>query len=237
MKDENVNPMTGTNMRIAEILAKKYGSDHSESLYVLLSDPVFERDINELRKKFGIKHVDKKTSDVTAQQYIADCVAARSGRTVRDQADFELFYGEFYAAFLSVCKKHKIPKLPIDLIDQYVVRGDAFLAQQHSHNLIKLSMNKNTKELTIKVSPETKQGDLQDVLKVVYESWDNHRTAPPKKQPSTAANVHSQMVRYAASHTEKETAEKFGQSEENVHKIKMRMKKRRNKLVQNNDKE
>jgi hypothetical protein len=237
MRDEDVNPMMGTNMRIAEILGKKYGSDNPESLYVLLSDPAFERDVNELREKFGIKRVNKKTSDGTAQQYIADCVAARSGRTVRGLADFELFYGEFYAAFLSIRKKHKVPKLPIDLIDQYIIKGEAFLSQQYAPNHIKVSMNKNTKELTIRLSPETKKRDLQDVLSVIYESWNEHRTAPSKRKPSTAANVHSQMARYAAGHTEKETAEKFGQSEENVHKIKMRAKKRRNKLIQNNDKE
>lgn len=170
MRDEDVNPMMGTNTRIAETLAKKYGSDHPELLYVLLSDPAFVSDIDDLREKYGIALVDKKTSDVSAQQYIADCVANKSGHTIKGMDDFERFYGEFSAAFLSICEKHGIPKLPIDLVDQYVIKGDAFLTQRFAHNLIKVSMNKRTKELTIKLGPGTKKRDLQDVLSTIYKA-------------------------------------------------------------------
>lgn len=235
MRDENVNPMTGTNMRIAEVLAKKYGSDNPGSLYVLLSDPAFESDISKLRDKYGIKPISKKTADVAAQQYIAEHVAAKHSKSISDQSDFEKYYGEYYAAIQLICEKHDIPKLPIDLIDQYVTKGDGFLAQQYAHNLIKISMNKRTKELTIKLDARTKKRDLQDVLTVIYNAWDSHRGSISKKQPTTAANVHSQMVRHAYAHTEKETAQAFGQSEENVHKIKMRVRKQRNDLTKNND--
>lgn len=236
MEDENVNPMMGANMRIAEILGQKYGSDSPEILYVLLSNSAFKHAIDQLRHIYGIKLLNKKTSDVSAQQYIADCVAAKSGKTIRNQDDFENYYGEFKDAVRALGEKHHIPNLPVDLMDQYLVKGDTFLAQQHAHNLIKIAVNKQTKALTIKLNPLTKKRDLLDVLTVIYESWDSQRGSVTKKQPATAVDVHSQIVRYAEDNTEKETAEKFGQTEENVHKIKMRMKKRRKEISENNGK-
>lgn len=231
MNDEDVNPMTGTNMRIAEILSVKYGSAEVEGLYLSLSDPGFVKDIDVLRTKYKIAIYDKNVSDVSAQQYIADCVAKTHGKTTTKQEDFKRYYSEFDEQMRDLYIKHKVPEPPIDLMDQYVVKGDALLQQNQAHNLIQVNMNKKSKSLVIRLDRSVTKRDFLEVMNDIYASWDLLRGENSKKQPSDMVSLHSRIVREAKMNTRQDAAEKFKQSPENVDQI----VKRFNKAKKNRD--
>ncbi len=197
---------------VDKIMAATYGEQLVGELYILLSDATFYRDIETLRKEYGIEPLPEM-DDGYYDMHIAEAVHCRvKGRQPRDEADrLQLFIDaitSFDASLLAVMKRHNVNPSWLRLLKMYIARGK-LTPLSSIQGIIKTEMDQHTKELTIHISPEARRADLDKAWKAIYQAWSKWLPKPVKQQPLQYAARDAEMTRYYEHHGIKATVAKY----------------------------
>jgi hypothetical protein len=232
--NEDENPLLGTNDRIAEILASNYGEQVIEELRVLLSEPGFAADIQRLQKRFRIIPLST-LKDSHVQQYIADAVCRKEhdlpeGVTVEDIQLFVKSITRFNKLLGGILVKHTVDERWLWPLTVHIAKGNV-TALASVRNMITVSMDKKTKDLTIRIKSDSRsKEDLISAADSIYKSWNHLRQRPAKRQPSNYAERDSSIAIYKTNHSYSETAEHFRLDVDSVKKIVKRLRVKREQI-------
>lgn len=228
--NEDVNSLPATNDSVAEILAENYGKQFIEDLHALFSVPGFKPDILSLREQYGIDPLST-LEDKYIQQYIVDSMSRKvygmpANVSVQDPQKFINMWEEFTLALEGIVELHGVSKIWTWPLAVYIAKDDVSTLDS-VRGLVSVSMNKQTKELTIKISSDSRsKEDLESIAATIYESWNHLREVPAQWRPSRNAKRDSDITLYKHTHTAQQTAEKFNLDLETINKILQRERKK-----------
>ena len=202
--------MLATNNMIAEALATNYGRRVIEDLHSILSNPKIKTELDLLRKDLNLK-VDPLIDDKFVDQYLADSIlnASDSEKGEHNTQDYVEAIEKSNNLVRKILSRNGITETWLWPMKVYLVKEtvDSLSAMR---NMISVEMDKSTKELTIKINPLSRnKKDLVDVASIIYNSWNNLRTVPNKRQRTNYAERDSEITRYKDSHSYKDTSDKF----------------------------
>lgn len=212
-ENENINPMIHANELILQTLVLRYGDQFAEELQVLLADIDFKKDIDNLRRQFGIIP-DPKINDLKVDTFVAESVLKKKYGTkskilVSDTSNFFDGIVDFNDALEEIMAKHNIKSLWRKPLTAYVAKDTVELVSIFP-GIIRVTMNAQTQDLTIQIRAMSRNSsDLKLVAPIIYEQWNKLRETPKHHRRRSNASRDSIISRYRQSHTEKQTIDKF----------------------------
>lgn len=214
--------------KIEKATAEHRGDRRINEVYVLLSDSDFYDDLENLKAKYDIEPLPSIDDDYV-DMYIAKFVRAKeSGAVPRNEADeIQLFVDAitpFNDSLKAVLLRHGFDYKWMKDIKLYIARGE-LMAMYKEPSLINARKDPVTGDVIVRISPTASRIDRKIAMDIV--AAEQVESIPKGKyQPLNYARRDSEITRYKASHSYKDTAANFKLDIDSTKKIVARQNRR-----------